>query len=146
MKVVAVSGNFDPLHSGHVSYLQEAKKLGDKVIVILTRDDQVIMKKGYCFMTYRERKKIVEAITGKGTVAENVDKDITSCESLRKYKPSIFAKGGDTWDINNLPERAVCEELGIKVVFGVGGFHKEQSSSDLIRRAVEGHRSSAKQK
>jgi len=154
--VVCVSGNFDPCHSGHASYLKEALKLGDKLIVILTRDEQVIAKKGYCFMPYEERKAIVEAIVGEGTVVINIDgldpdsrvfesakkpikKDFTSCESLRHYKPDIFAKGGDTWDIKNLPEREVCEELGIKVVFGIGGFAKTQSSSELIRRVIEGY-------
>lgn len=154
--VVCVSGNFDPCHSGHASYLKDALKLGDELIVILTRDEQVIAKKGYCFMPFAERKAIVEAIVGKGTVAVNVDgltpdnrafesakkptkKDITSCDSLRLYKPDIFAKGGDTWDIKNLPERKVCEELGIKVVFGVGGFNKAQNSSEMIRKVIEGH-------
>ena len=58
---------------------------------------------------------------------------MTSIESLKLYRPDVFAKGGDTWNINNLPEREVCEELGIEVVFGVGGFEKLQSSSDLLR-------------
>lgn len=131
---IAVSGGFDPIHKGHVRYIQEAMKLGSNVIVILTRDDQLAHKKGKPFMTYAERKEVLEAIVGdRGVVVPNVDADITSVESVRKYRPDCFAKGGDTWDLDNLPEAKVCAELGIEVVFGVGGFDKVQSSSWLIR-------------
>lgn len=129
---VAVSGGFDPLHIGHTRYLKEALSLGDCLIVILTRDDQLILKKGKVFMPYEERKEILEwSLEGKGRfeVVENIDMGLTSIESIRKYKPDIFAKGGDTWDEENLPEAEVCREIGVKVVFGVGGFKKVQSSS-----------------
>lgn len=146
-KVVAISGNFDPVHSGHLAYIKEAMKLGDKLIIILTRDDQIEAKKGYCFMHYQERKAILEAlISGKGQVAENIDKDITSCQSLSFYKPNIFAKGGNTWNSDNLPEQAICKKLGIKVVFGVGGYYKANSSSKLVEKAIESHRSLTSQK
>ena len=146
-KVVAVSGGFDPVHAGHLSYIKNAMKLGDRVIVILSRNDQLEAKKGYFFMDYFERKVILEAIVGSnGVVVENIDENITSCQSLRLYKPHIFAKGGDTWDKENLPEQVVCEELGIKVVFGVGGFNKAQSSSKLVEKAVESHRNLTSQK
>lgn len=131
---IAVSGGFDPVHPGHTRYIKEAMKLGSNIIVILTRDDQLAQKKGKPFMCYAERKEVLEAIVGdKGVVVPNVDIDITSVESIRKYRPETFAKGGDTWDLDNLPEAKVCGELGIDVVFGVGGFDKVQSSSRLIK-------------
>jgi len=133
MLVVAVSGGFDPIHKGHVRYIKQAMELG-RVIVILTRDDQLEAKKGSAFMGYEERKEILEAIIGnRGEGVSNIDSTIASIDSIRKYKPDIFAKGGDTWDIDNLPEADVCKELGIKVVFGVGGVEKVQSSSQLIK-------------
>ena len=133
---VAISGGFDPVHIGHLSYIKEAMKLGDNLIIILSRDSQLTAKKGYCFMPFEERKAILEAIIdNKGTVVENIDIDITSCLSLRYYEPDIFAKGGDTWDSDNLPEQALCKELGIKVVFGIGSFDKAQSSSKLVEKA-----------
>ncbi len=133
-RVAAASGGFDPLHIGHLRYLQDAMKLWSYVIVILTRDDQLAQKKGKPFMCYAERKEVVEAILGnRGMVVPNVDADLTSVESIRKYKPDVFAKGGDTWNLDNLPEAKVCAELGIEVVFGVGGFNKVQSSSWLIK-------------
>ena len=146
-KTVAISGGFDPLHPGHLAYIQEAMELGDKLIIILSRDDQLIAKKGYCFMPYNDRKVVLEAIIkDKGIVVENIDKDITSCRTLMFYNPDIFAKGGDTWDMDNLPEQAVCKELEIKVVFGIGDFNKAQSSSKLMEKAIESYRSSTSQK
>lgn len=135
-KVVAVAGGFDPLHDGHINYFDEAMTLGNELLVILTRDNQLIKKKGKVWIPFDRRKHMLEwMLKGKLThfkVVENIDSDIRCIESLRKYKPDIFAKGGNTWDIDNLPEREVCQELGIKVIFGVGGFNKEQGSSDLI--------------
>lgn len=135
MKTVAISGGFDPIHKGHVRYILEAITLGNWLKVILTRDDQLIAKKGKVFMGYDERKEILEAVIGddRGEVLPNIDSTIASTDSIRKYKPDIFAKGGDTWDIDNLPEAKVCKELGIEIVFGVGGTDKVQSSSWLTK-------------
>lgn len=139
-KVVAVSGGFDPLHKGHLRNMKDAMKLGDKVIAIVTRDDQLLRKKGKPFMCYAEREEIVGSIClsphkckYRCEAVKNIDTGITSVESIRKYKPDCFAKGGDTWDLDNLPEAKVCGELGIEVVFGVGGFEKVQSSRWLIQ-------------
>jgi len=130
---VAISGGFDPIHAGHIGYIEDALKLGDSLIVILTRDDQLVIKKGFVLMPYDVRKKVLEwGLKGRGEVVENIDEGIESIESLRGYRPGIFAKGGSTWNLENLPEKEVCEELGVKVIFGVGGFEKVQSSSDLV--------------
>ncbi|KKM84296.1 hypothetical protein LCGC14_1300590 [marine sediment metagenome] len=135
MKVVAVSGGFDPPHDNHIAYFEEALTLGDELIVILTRDDQLVTKKGKVWIPYERRKYMLEwMFKGKGkkcTIVENTDSDITSRESLRKYLPDIFAKGGSDWDKDNLAEREVCTELGIQVIFGVGGFEKPRGSSDV---------------
>lgn len=129
--VVAVSGGFDPVHIGHVRYLKEAKRLGDKLLVILNTDDFLIRKKGKPFMGFDERKEILEAIRWVDEVVPSVDDDQTVCQSLRHYRPDIFAKGGDR-TLGNIPEKDTCTELGIKMVFGVGGT-KIQSSSWLIK-------------
>ena len=137
---VAVSGGFDPIHSGHIVHIEEAAKLG-RVLVILTRDDQLIEKdrlagnvKRRKPIPYQVRKATLEwGLGNRGAVVSNIDDDITSCESLRKYKPDIYAKGGNTWDIENLPEKEICEELGIEVVFGVGGRDKLYSSSQIMQ-------------
>ena len=132
-QIVAVSGGYDPIHIGHLRNIQEAAKLGNRLMVILTRDDQLIEKKGYVFMPYAERKEILEGIKGVHMVVENIDQDRTCNLSLRQYKPDIFAKGGDTWDAMNLPEAETCTNLGINMMFGIGGIEKVQSSSLLTR-------------
>jgi cytidyltransferase-like protein len=137
MIIVAVSGGFDPLHVGHLRSIQEAGKLGDKLMVILTRDEQLIEKKGYCFMPYEERKEILEGVEGIDIVVPNVDAGITSNESLEYYHPDIFAKGGDRTE-DNMPEieKEICAKIGCRIVYGVGGV-KIQSSSWLVKKSDE---------
>lgn len=135
--VVAVSGGFDPLHFGHIRYFQAAQKLGTKLQVWLCSDEWLIRKKGYVFMFYEERKEILEALSCVDEVLPQInEKDDTTFESLIKYKPDIFAKGGDR-TLDNLPlsEIEVCKELGIELRTGVGG-SKIQSSSDLVRKVI----------
>lgn len=132
---VAIAGGFDPLHFEHVHHIKEAMKLGDWLIVILSTDEILTRKKGKPFMKYNERKEILEAIIGdKGEIVPNLNKEGLDCvETIIKYKPDIFAKGGDSWNEKTLPEYQICQELGVKIIFGVGGFVSTQSSSKLIK-------------
>ena len=133
--LVAVSGGFDPIHIGHIRSIEKARKLGDKLIIILARDDQLIRKKGYYFMPFEERKEILERIEGVDRVVPNIDNDITSNESLEYYRPDIFAKGGDRTE-DKMPEieKSICAKIGCKIAYGIGG-DKIQSSSSLVKRA-----------
>lgn len=131
-RIVAVSGGFDPIHIGHIRYLKEARKLGTKLVVILNSDNFLTKKKGHYFMSYDERKEVVESIRYVDEVFECIDKDQTVCKSLAQLKPNIFAKGGDR-TISNIPEKTICESIGIEMVFGVGG-GKIQSSSWLLEK------------
>ncbi len=135
---VAVSGGFDPLHVGHIRYFKEAKKLGDKLIVILNTGKFLKEKKGYIFMPFEERKELIESIKYVDGVVKCIDEDETVCETLKMLKPNIFAKGGDR-TLENIPERKVCEDLGIKMVFGLGG-EKVQSSSWLVGKIKKTHK------
>lgn len=131
MKTITASGGFDPLHVGHVEYLEHAKSLGDKLIVIVNADEFLIRKKGYAFMPLAERVQIVKALRCVDEVFVCIDQDQSVCESLRAIKPDIFAKGGDR-NSGNIPEKIVCDELGIMIVDGLG--QKIQSSSDLVKK------------
>lgn len=139
-KVVVVSGGFDPIHIGHVRYIQEAKKLGDKLIVVINNDNWLRKKKGQEFMPETERKEIIEAIAGVDKViisghCENPG-DMSVCKELMKIKPNIFANGGDRKpEQNDLPvaEYEVCKKLGIKMVFNVGKGGKVRSSSEMLK-------------
>lgn len=129
-KIVCVSGGFDPIHIGHVRMIQDASKLGN-VIVIANSDEWLIRKKGYAFMSYEERQEILYAIKGVVDVVKAKDDNNTVCETLHHLNPHIFANGGDRGD-RNTPEMDVCKELGIQMVWGMGGNDKPQSSSWLI--------------
>ena len=132
---VAVSGFFDPLTIAHIRYFKEASKLGD-LIVILNGDKAAIRKKGYVFMPLKERKEIIESIKYVDSVFPCIDLDNTVCKTLEVLRPDIFAKGGDRV-MGNVPEEAICKEIGIKIIYGVGGENKLQSSSWLIEAAVQ---------
>ena len=130
--IVAASGYFDPIHIGHIEYLNLAKKQGDKLIVIVNNDDQAILKKGKPFMNENERMAIVRELKCVDEVFLSIDKDPSVCESLRKIKPDIFAKGRDRI-VSNIPEVSVCKEIGCKIVDSLG--EKIQSSSNLIENS-----------
>ena len=128
-KIVVVSGGFDPLHVGHVNYIQDASKHGG-VVVILNSDDWLRRRKGYVFMPWNERADILMAIKGVVSVIQADDADGTVCKSLEAIKPDYFAKGGDR-TIDNTPELETCNALGIEVLFGVGG-GKIASSQEIV--------------
>ena len=133
-KIVVASGYFDPLHVGHIEYLEMAKNLGDKLIVIINNDEQAKLKKGSHFMSDQERAKIIKSLKPVDEVFISIDKDSTVCKSLEFLKPDIFAKGGDRFS-SEIPEAKVRRELNIKIIDGLG--EKIQSSSWLINKAKE---------
>jgi len=134
--IVVASGYFDPIHVGHIEYLREAKKLGDKLIVIVNNDVQTKLKKGYEFMPFKERVEIVKALKFVDDVFLSIDTEEPVIESIRKLaeglgKPHIFAKGGDRFSYE-IPEAKICKELGIEIIHGLGA--KIQSSTDLVEK------------
>ncbi|MFA5133853.1 MAG: adenylyltransferase/cytidyltransferase family protein [Patescibacteria group bacterium] len=135
--VVAVSGGFDPLHIGHVRLMQEAKKLGDRLVVILNNDNWLKKKKGYFFMPQDERVEVIKALSCVDDVLltshlENPE-DMSVCAEIIKLKPDIFANGGDR-NNNNIPEIAAAESVGCALVYNVGAGGKVQSSSWLLKK------------
>jgi len=133
-KTIAVSGGFDPIHVGHVRMIQGAA-LNGEVLVIVNSDEWLMRKKGYVFMPVEERKEILSAIKGVTSVAEVDDSDGTVCEALTRLRPDFFANGGDRIQ-NNTPEMSVCDDLGITMVWNIGG-EKIQSSSDLVSKSKQ---------
>ena len=137
MKIIVVSGGFDPIHSGHIAYFKFAKSHGDKLIVALNSDAWLKKKKGKFFMPLHERKSIVEAIKYVDEVISFEDDEKGSCinalEAIKKIYPNeeiYFANGGDR-DKKNIPEMSV---LGINFLFGVGGNDKKNSSSWILNK------------
>ena len=132
---VMVSGGFDPIHIGHVRMIQEAAREFGDVIVAVNSDDWLLRKKGYVFMPFEERAEIVASIHGVTKVVAFDDADNTACDAIRAHKPTFFANGGDR-TTENTPEQEVCKELGVQMVWSVGG-GKIQSSSDLVNGSAD---------
>jgi len=133
--VVAVSGGFDPIHIGHIRLFEAAKKLGDKLVVILNNDNWLRKKKGFVFIPQQERKELLKALKAVDEVMLTVHpknpKDMSISKELKKLQPDIFANGGDRTR-KNIPEVAVCKKISCKMIFNVGRGGKIQSSSWLL--------------
>lgn len=133
-KIVLVTGGFDPIHSGHISYFEAAKKLGDKLIVGVNSDSWLERKKGRSFMPIDERTRIIQNLKMVDGVILFNDNDGSATEAIHNVKrlfPNdhiIFANGGDRTD-KNIPEMAVQD---VEFIFGVGGEDKKNSSSWIL--------------
>src|SRR4030042_6007278 len=101
---VAISGAFDPIHIGHIAYIREAAKLGDRLVVILNNDIFLLRKKGFVFRPVEDRKQILENMKGVDEVIVSVDDDQTVCKTLELLKPDIFAEGGYWTGPESIPE------------------------------------------
>ena len=133
-KTIAISGGMDPIHIGHVKMIQAAAEFGE-LTVILNSDAWLKRKKGYVFMTFNERKYLLESVKGVSVVSAVDDTDGTVCEALQRLQPDMFGNGGDRTS-DNTPEKEVCLDIGIRMIWNLGG-QKVQSSSELVRTYVK---------
>jgi cytidyltransferase-like protein len=136
-KAIIVSGYFNPIHKGHIEYFQNAKSNGDELFVIVNSDYQRLLKGSKEFQDENERLFIIENLKLVDKCILSIDRDRTVVESLKKIYSQFeneyvfsFANGGDQ-NNDTIPERAICEELGIELIDGLGG--KIQSSSWLLK-------------
>jgi len=136
MKIAVVSGGFDPIHSGHIAYLKSAAEGADKLIVCLNSDHWLEKKKGRYFLTFQERKTILENLNMVSEVIDfeddNEGSTINGLEKIKKRYPNdeiVFCNGGDR-NKDNIPEMKV---RGIDFLFGVGGDNKKNSSSSILK-------------
>lgn len=135
MKIVIVTGGFDPLHSGHIEYFKAARELGDILIVGINSDEWLIRKKGRPFMNWVERNTIVANLDPVDATLRFDDSDGSAVDAIRKvkelypYAELIFANGGDR-TAHNIPEMS---EANVVFKFGVGGENKANSSSWILQ-------------
>jgi len=136
LNIAVISGGFDPVHSGHISLIEEASKKGNILIILLNDDDWLINKKGKAFMPFSERKKILESIKNVDQVIKNENDEhgtaINGLEEIKRRYPEdniLFCNGGDR-NNNNVPEILVS---GIKLLSGIGGNVKQNSSSWILK-------------
>tara|TARA_A100001515_G_scaffold132982_1_gene121847 strand:- start:542 stop:991 length:450 start_codon:yes stop_codon:yes gene_type:complete len=142
MRVVIISGFFNPLHIGHIDYISSARNLGDFLVVIVNSDEQVKIKGSVPFMNQDDRLRIIRNIKGVDRSVIAIDKDGSVCQTIREefkrlqndpfFEDIIFANGGDRKE-GGVPEDILENELGIRMIYNVGG-EKVQSSSELIKK------------
>ncbi len=137
MDVVLVTGGFDPLHSGHIEYFKEAKKLGDVLVVGINTDEWLTRKKGRPFMKFKDRLAIIQSLEMVDDVISFEDNDDTANQAIFKLMCTsanraniIFANGGDRKK-GAVPEEAIYGDK-VKFVYGVGGDNKMNSSSWIL--------------
>ena len=129
---IMVSGGFDPVHVGHIRMIRAAAEYGD-VIVIANSDEWLYRKKGFNFMDFGKRSEILDSIKGVILVDSVDDSDGTVCDAIARHRPTYLANAGDRGRTNT-PEQNVCEELGVELLWGIGGEEKVDSSSDLVAK------------
>ena len=136
-KAIIVSGYFNPIHKGHIEYFNNAKKLADELFVIVNSDYQRSLKGSKKFQYEDERMIIVSNIKAVDKVILSIDNDSTVCKTLNQIFVDFgleyelyFANGGDQ-NNETIPERDVCNKVGIKLIDGLG--EKIQSSSWLLK-------------
>lgn len=136
MRVVLVTGGFDPIHSGHIAYFKSAKMLGDILVVGVNSDSWLVRKKGQTFMSYTERACIVGNMGCVDAVTDFNDDDGSAKDAIiqvREMYPDatiVFANGGDRTPAN-IPEMDLVDD-NLEFVFGVGGEDKKNSSSWIL--------------
>lgn len=142
-KIVITSMYANPIHPGHIECLEKAKGLGDHLIVIVNNDEQQKLKTGSLYQDEKFRQKVVSALKPVDETFLAVDEDGSVCESIRSIVKEIkkvefqgtyeliFAKGGDR-NVWNIPELGVCDELGVRIVDGLGD--KTHNSSDYRKK------------
>ena len=136
-KAVIVSGYFNPIHKGHLEYFNNAKAISDYLFVIVNSDFQRNLKGSKEFQNEEERLIIVSNIKAVDKALISIDKDRTVSATLEKIANDYshdydltFANGGDQ-NNDTIPEKSICEKVGIKLIDGLGD--KIQSSSWLLK-------------
>ena len=143
-KVSLVTGGFDPIHSGHISYFKRAKDLSNYLVVGLNTEEWLTRKKGQYFQSWKERAEIIRHLDMVDAVISYDDSDESSCEGIAKCLDIagkvVFCNGGDRGK-DNIPEiLKYGDDPRVEFEFGIGGDDKMNSSSWILHGYFERQR------
>ena len=140
-KVSLVTGGFDPIHSGHISYFKRAKDLSNYLIVGLNTEEWLTRKKGQYFQSWKERAEIIRHLNMVDAVISWDDSDDTAKGAIRKCleisKQVIFCNGGDRGSSNTPEVMGFANHENVVFKYGVGGEDKMNSSSWILHGYFE---------
>lgn len=137
MKIVIVSGFFNPLHGGHLDMIEAAARIGDRLVVVVNNDVQQVLKKDKIILNEQNRMRLMRALRDVDEVVLSIDQDPTQIQTLEMLAKNyagnelVFANGGDRDSEKAIPEAEVCRQYGIEMIFGVGGTEKADSSTRI---------------
>jgi cytidyltransferase-like protein len=134
-----VSGYFNPLHPGHLDLFEAARARSGYLVVIVNNDTQQVLKKGRVIQSEADRLRIVRSlrVVDDAYIAVEVGPGMDgSFDLVRSAYPDTeleFCNGGDRKDLDSLPAEEVeaARRNGIRLLYGVGGFDKVDSSSRI---------------
>jgi len=144
-KVSLVTGGFDPIHSGHISYFSRAKDFSDFLVVGLNTEEWLTNKKGQYFQSWKERAEIISHLTMVDAVITVPDDDEGSaCGAIAKCleisEKVIFCNGGDRGKTNTPEIVKYDSDPRVEFQFGIGGDDKKNSSSWILKGYFERQR------
>jgi cytidyltransferase-like protein len=132
--VVVTSGGFAPIHEGHLDCIVESKNYGDLLVVIVNGNGFLERKKGFIYSDEKHRARLVDLLSPVDYVLIWDDGTPYVDGALQLIRPDVFTKGGDRRNDQSMPQQEInmCKDIGCKIIYGVGGFEKIMSSSELI--------------
>ena len=143
-KVSLVTGGFDPIHSGHISYFKRAKDLSNYLVVGINTEEWLTRKKGQYFQSWKERAEIIRHLDMVDAVISWNDEDDSACGAIAKCleiaQTVVFANGGDRGSDNTPETDKFGDDPRVELEFGIGGTDKKNSSSWLLHNYFERQR------
>ena len=140
-KVSLVTGGFDPIHSGHISYFKRAKDLSNYLVVGINTEEWLTRKKGQYFQSWKERAEIIRHLDMVDAVISWNDEDDSACGAIAKCleiaQTVVFANGGDRGKDNTPEIDKYDDHPNVEFAWGVGGDHKMNSSSWILHGYFE---------
>ena len=140
-KLSLVTGGFDPIHSGHISYFKRAKDLSNYLVVGVNTEEWLTRKKGQYFQSWKERAEIIRHLDMVDAVISWDDEDDSACGAIAKCleiaETVIFANGGDRGKDNTPEVDKYGDHPRVEFAWGIGGDDKMNSSSWILHGYFE---------